>query len=147
MNTEIPMSIRMVSRSDMDRVVQIEQQSFIAPMTRVEFQDWITRDDTICLVYEVRNTVVAYMMYIMAHESYLIYGLAVDSGYRFQGIATELIDHLKLGLLGNDWQILVSLRSTWVPAIKFYEKQNFRLVNKRKIDGSKEKHLRYRYSQ
>lgn len=143
MNTEVPMSIRMVTRRDYNELLAIEQKSFLAPMTRGELGDWVRRDDTVCLVYEVHDTVVGYMLYMMGQDQYLIYGLAVDPVYRFQGVASELVGHLKLGLLGNKSKIFVSLRSTWLPAIQFFKKQGFRLFQVATIDGSRDKWMRY----
>jgi len=144
---EAIMAIRMITRSDLADVLELERTSFVAPMSREEFVDWILRDDTFCLVYEVRGQIAGFMLYVLTGKTYLIHSIAVDRGLRFQGVASEMLTHLKYGLIDKGWRILCSVRTGNVPAMQLFWKNGFKKIGSQSIKGSGEAWIRMIYNQ
>lgn len=144
---EATMAIRMIIRSDLASVLELERSSFVAPMSREEFMDWILRSDTFCLVYEIRGQIAGFMLYVLTGQTYLIHSIAVDPGFRFQGVASEMINHLKYGLIDRGWKIICSVRSGNVPAKELFKKNGFKRIGSQSIKGSGESWIRMIYSQ
>ena len=142
-STDTQMSIRMINRGDVFEVLEIERKSFNHPMTRVEFLDMITSKNFSCVVYEVNQNVVAYMIFATVRSDHLITGIAVAPEYRFQGIASEMIQHLKFAMRVNKSQIVVSMYQSNVPAMKLFHKNKFGLVDKRSLGSETVLRLRY----
>lgn len=140
------MAIRWITRADLNDVLAIERQSFSAPMTKTEFIDWLTNDDVVCLVYESRGEIAGFLMYLKMGYTYMIVTLAVSPAYRFQGIATELLQHLKLGHQQDKIQIVVNVTDSNVPAMRFFHKNGFGLVKKESVGKGKECRLRLRFA-
>ena len=140
------MAIRWINRSDLDDVLSIEQQSYPAPMTRIELMDWLTSSDCICLVYESQGRIAGFVMYLLIGTTWLIQDLAVDPAFRFQGVASELIDYLKLGVRHSQGKIICSVRTNNLPALKLFKKHGFGLVEKFNSKQSKESFVRLRYA-
>ena len=145
-STDTKMAIRMINRGDVFGVLEIERKSFQAPMTRVEFLDMITSKNFSCVVYEVNQSIAAYMIYATVRSDHLITGIAVAPEYRFQGIATELIQHLKFAMRVNKSQIVVSMYQSNVPAMKLFHKNKFGLLDKRSLGSETILRLRYQKS-
>lgn len=145
---ETTMAIRMITSEHLDAVVRLEQSSFDFPMGRLKLMDWLLKRGSFCLVYEVRGQVVAYMLYAMhGHKpTYLLHSIAVDSAYRFQGIASEMLSHLKLGMIDHSWSIFVSVRSYNIPAVLLLTKNGFVHVPSPATHGSEQLWTRMIYS-
>ncbi|MBO9580616.1 MAG: AAC(3)-I family aminoglycoside N-acetyltransferase [Sphingobium sp.] len=78
---------------------------------------------------EVTGGLVAYALdkFEKARREYYIYDLAVDEGYRRQGIATALIRHLRdLAAERGAWVVYVQADYGDEPAIALYEKLGVR---------------------
>ena len=119
------MSIRWLLSSDVPVVARIEQQCFALPLTETEIMEWLAMQDCIGLVYEARGRIAAYMIYVFDDLQYYILNMAVAPEFRFQGVATELVRHLKLGLVIDRRRIRTKVREDNVPAIRFFEKHGF----------------------
>lgn len=120
------MPIRWIQRADLDDVMEIEQDSFQYPLTRDEFVEWLKCEDVVCLLYETKGDIAGFVMYVFDSRMYHIINMAVRPEYRFQGIATELINHLKLGLSGTRQAITASVRDRNKPAIKMFKRLGFK---------------------
>ena len=143
MSTDTKMAIRMINRGDVFEVLEIERKSFKHPLTRVEFLDMITSKNFSCVVFEVNESVVAYMIFSTVRSDHLITGIAVAPEYRFQGIATELIQHLKCAMRVNKSEIVASMYQSNVPAMKLFHKNKFGLLDKRSLGSETVLRLRY----
>ena len=126
------MSIRWIQPSDLKQVMEVERESFEFPLTHEEFVDWLKMEQCVCLVYEVRGVVAAYLMYLYDHNRYELLNIAVGRGYRFQRIASELLSHLKMGLNQGRHSISTRVRRKNFPAVNFLLKNGFAVVGKKR---------------
>jgi ribosomal protein S18 acetylase RimI-like enzyme len=143
------MAIRWMQRHDFERVVALENQCFEFGLSKEEFRDWLRQSDCVCLVYETRGEVVGFLMYVFDDERYYLLNIAVAPEYRFQGVATEMLSHLKMGLCDNRTYLQTKLRLTNAPAIRFFKKNGFAVLRDRSetlvINGKREPIVQMRY--
>jgi len=130
MKTEAIMPIRWITYADLDEVMEIETASFQYPLTRIEFIEWLKCDDVVCLVHDVKGDIAGFMMYVFDNRMYHIINMAVRPEYRLQGIAAELVNHLKGGLIGTRQMITASVRDRNKPALKMFKKLGFRNIER-----------------
>jgi ribosomal-protein-alanine N-acetyltransferase len=98
--------IRWSIRRDLPEILIIDSECFNHPWNEEMFLVQLRRRDVICLVYEVDYQVVGYVMYRLVKDRLTILRMGVAAGFRFQKIATGLIDRLKEKLSHDRRQIL-----------------------------------------
>ena len=91
----------------------------------------IDNKDAIILVYEDIN-VVAYLYAINTIDNIDLLSIVVDDSYKRNGIATKLVNYLIGNYCYRDKTITLEVDVYNIPALKFYEKLGFKLVNVRK---------------
>lgn len=123
------MPIRWITHADLDDVMDIENASFQYPLTRIEFVEWLKCDDVVCLVYDVRGDIAGFVMYAFDNRMYAILNMAVRPEYRFQGIAKEMIEHLKQGLIGSRKTMIASVRDRNKAALKMFRSLGFKSMD------------------
>ena len=87
--------MRWATQRDMPAVLEIENHSFDSPWTVEQFQRHLRRPPGIMLVAEKADKVVGYVLYEINKFGVDIVNIAVHQDYRRQGVATEMIGHLK----------------------------------------------------
>lgn len=92
--------------------------------------DKISNNETI-LVYEINGKIVGFIEYLKNYETIDIINIAVLDEFRRDGIGSKFIDYL---IENNDIEhIMLEVRKSNEIAIKFYEKNGFKVL--REIKG------------
>ena len=117
---------RLMKISDLDEVMDIEENSFTHAWSRDFFEVELKSNDTLCLIATVDDKIAAYLVYTQSE----IINLAVVKNLRRLGIAEKicktLIDNVKkLNLTKKIW---LNVRPSNIAAIKLYEKLGFKIV-------------------
>lgn len=93
--------IRWMIRKDVDRVMEIENQSFRYPWTLDDLL-WIMRQrNCVGMVAEIDGEVVGYMVYELHKNRLEIKNMAVDTTYRNQGVGSAMVDKLQSKLTSD----------------------------------------------
>ena len=87
--------VRWIIRADTETILDIENASFHAPMTREELTTTLTHRDIIGMVAELNEQVVGYMIYRLARNHIELLTLAVHPDFRRQRIGTEMMQKCK----------------------------------------------------
>ena len=121
------LEIRRMSIEDLDRVMEIERESFSVPWTRQDFIESINKSTALYLVAESEQTVVGYCGLWGVIDEGQINNVAVCKEYRGQSVGTRLLEALLLegtkeGLLAYTLEV----RMSNLPAISLYKKNRLR---------------------
>ncbi len=84
------------------------------------------------LVYEEKEKIIGFIMYIELEDTADILDIIVDKEYRNQKIASCLLDYMISELKESVKMITLEVRKSNAPAISLYEKFGFSIVNTRK---------------
>lgn len=127
------LEIRRMSIEDLDRVMEIERESFSVPWTRQDFIESINKSTALYLVAESEQTVVGYCGLWGVIDEGQINNVAVCKEYRGQSVGTRLLEALLLegtkeGLLAYTLEV----RTSNLPAISLYKKIGFEEAGIRK---------------
>lgn len=127
------LEIRRMSIEDLDRVMEIERESFSVPWTRQDFIESINKSTALYLVAESEQTVVGYCGLWGVIDEGQINNVAVCKEYRGQSVGTRLLETLLLegtkeGLLAYTLEV----RTSNLPAISLYKKIGFEEAGIRK---------------
>ena len=124
--------IRIARLSDLDRIITIENESFINPWLASafvsEFESKIARN----YVYELNETVIGYIFCWYIRNEVYINNIAVSLDFRRKGIARQMISHIKKIFSNQAEKIHLEVKSTNIPAIKFYKSEEFYYTSTRK---------------
>ena len=91
----------------------------------------INNKDAIVLVYE-DNGVIAYLYAINTVDNIDLLSIIVEDSYKRTGIATKLVEYLIGNYCYQNKTITLEVDIENIPAVKFYEKMGFKVVNIRK---------------
>ena len=121
------LEIRRMSIEDLDRVMEIERESFSVPWTRQDFIESINKSTALYLVAESEQTVVGYCGLWGVIDEGQINNVAVCKEYRGRSVGTRLLEALLLegtkeGLLAYTLEV----RMSNLPAISLYKKNRLR---------------------
>ncbi|MBI3629102.1 MAG: ribosomal protein S18-alanine N-acetyltransferase [Candidatus Rokubacteria bacterium] len=121
-------------RADLDRVVEIERESFSIPWSRGAFQYEIEQNRVArCWTGRVDGEVIGYLCLWEIGEEIHITNVAVARAWRRQGIArsmlTEILDDARRRGLR---MAFLEVRPTNVEALGLYEALGFHVIGRRK---------------
>lgn len=132
-----PWEMVTLTASDVDQILQIEEQSFPRPWSRESYNAELLRSDSYC--YGVRVAEAAAAEPIAAYICYRVYSgemhllkIAVAPKRRTQGLALWLLARCmeNAGKLGAA-RILLEVRPSNTGAIALYDKLGLRIIGKR----------------
>ena len=118
--------------SDLDNIFKVESKSYDNPWTIGILRDCLVNHYDFYKA-EYNNNLIGYIIAkISIHETHIL-NLTISEDYRHRGIATELLEMIfsKCYIL-NSLNIFLETRVDNTPAIKLYEKHNFRRISIRK---------------
>jgi len=122
-----PVDIRWMIRRDLDAIVEIEEQSFPEPWTKIDFRRCLREYHNIGMVFTYENVVAGYVVYALHKTSIEILNLAVHPEYRRCSAATLLIEKLQYKVNGHHRRnhITALVRESNLPAQLLFAKNHF----------------------
>lgn len=127
------MRIREMTENDLLAVCMLENQNFSNSWSQKSFEDAIGREDTVYLTAEEENKVIGFCGIWLSYETADLCHIVVDPSARGKGVATKL---LQQGILQCrerfTERLLLEVRSSNLPAIQLYKKNNFKSIHIRK---------------
>ena len=118
--------------SDLDNIFKVELKSYDNPWTIGILRDCIVNHYDFYKA-EYNNNLIGYIIAkISMYETHIL-NLTISEDYRHRGIATELLEMIfSKCYIVNSLNIFLETRVNNTPAIKLYEKHNFRRISIRK---------------
>ena len=118
--------------SDLDNIFKVESNSYDNPWTIGILRDCIVNHYDFYKA-EYNNNLIGYIIAkISMYETHIL-NLTISEDYRHRGIATELLEMIfSKCYIMNSLNIFLETRVNNTPAIKLYEKHNFRRISIRK---------------
>lgn len=127
------MLIRQMEKTDTSQVAEIEKENFTMPWSKNGFDESLDLDNTIFLVAEDEGKVVGYIGMYLSIDEGEITNVSVAKEYRRQRIATQLIESLEVCAKKSGInRIILEVRVSNTPAIKAYERLEFKSIGVRK---------------
>ena len=122
--------IREMDIADLNQVVQIENESFVAPWSSKDILYELNESPiSHFLVAVINNVVVGFCDYWITYDSATIAQIAVDTKYRRLKIATKLLEEVISDCYAKRaMNITLEVRSHNESAIRLYEKNGFERV-------------------
>lgn len=122
--------IRWMIRRDMPEVLGIENQSFEYPWSEEDFIRCLRQRNCIGMVAEFEEQVVGFMLYELHKTRFRLLNIAVDPGFRRQGVGRILLAK-KISHLSHNRRdrILLEVRETNLDAQKFFRAIGFKAVS------------------
>ena len=127
---KLPVTIDRMKKADLPEILAIEQESFPSPWTGGLFEKELESTHSRCLCtrinHEEKSLVAAYIVFwLVAGEAHL-HNLAVEKGYRGQGLAFGLMEAMKEIAQQNEVVTqTLEVRESNTAAIKLYQKCGF----------------------
>lgn len=131
------MRIERLTASDLDAVLEIEQQSFRQPWRRVSFLSELSREDALYLKVEPDDCagcgpVIGYLCARRIEEDLYILKLAVTRKWQGRGIASKLLESsFRWAVERSVSYALLDVRHSNCTAIGLYKKHGFQTVGLR----------------
>ena len=118
--------------SDLDNIFKVESKSYDNPWTIGILRDCLVNHYDFYKA-EYNNNLIGYIIAkISIHETHIL-NLTISEDYRQRGVATELLEMIfSKCYIVNSMNIYLETRVDNTPAIKLYEKHNFRRISIRK---------------
>lgn len=124
-----PSTVRIVplTAAHLDQIVALEQRSFSDPWTRNMFWMELTvGGGTYSRGALVGDRVIGYLFAVLVEDEAHLGNLAVDPGYRRQGVAQRLLDDLIAASRGQGGCLVtLEVRESNAEARKFYARNGF----------------------
>jgi ribosomal-protein-alanine N-acetyltransferase len=123
--------VRPATPDNLDRILQIEQESFTAPWSRKAFEVELSgnpfgRFYVAQVEAEEKKSVVGYVCVWIVFEELRLMNLAVAPPARRRGIGRELLEHaLRVGLVQGARRALLEVRASNATALALYERAGF----------------------
>lgn len=126
-------TIRPMETKDLDRVCQMEQESFSMPWKREDFEKLIEDAGSIYLVIENDGYVIGAAGYTdMVGDGY-INNVVIDKEYRGRGYSKKLMEAvIESGKATGIYDYTLEVRVSNLPAIRLYEAVGFENAGVRK---------------
>jgi len=124
--SKLRVQIRWLIRRDMDRVLDIEGESFAVPWGEEDFLDHLRKKNCIGMVAERDKRIVGYMVYEMHHGELRLLNMAVDPDFRRLGVAAQMVQKIK-GKLSQQRRksITIMLGDDNLSGQLFFQSQDF----------------------
>ena len=124
---------RLMSEGDIKQVAAIEKEIFSLPWSEKSFLDSLKNENTVYIVAEIKDEIVAYCGAYISFEEAGISNVAVKKNFRRKNVAENMLNKLfyECGKKGVS-DITLEVRETNVPAISLYEKLGFEEAGIRK---------------
>jgi len=119
--------IRLVKENDLDKILEIEMESFSSPWLRKDFLYELNENPYASLyLLEKDDEIVAYADLWIVFERSELSNIAVKSNFRHQGYASELMEFvIKESEKKSCEYMFLDVRVSNTPAINLYRKYNF----------------------
>ena len=117
---------------DLENIYSLELESYPHPWTKGILRDCINNHYDFYIA-RTNNIIIGYIIAkISMYETHIL-NLTISEDYRQRGIATELLEMIfSKCYIVNSLNIFLETRVNNTPAIKLYEKHNFRRISIRK---------------
>ena len=129
------MIIKSVSPKHINKIVEIENDSFITPWPKQILADYVKKPGFFCnIAINGRDEEVAgYSISTLIYDEIHVFKIAVSRCHRRKGVAIELLSdtfnfYEKMGALS----VILEVRTTNTPAIELYKKLGFEIIRTRK---------------
>jgi len=120
-------SPRLVLRSDLHGIAEVEQTCFSSPWTSEDFAKCLDRKHCNGLVIEVDNKIIAFLIYEVRRRSIQLINLGVRPDVRRKGLGSKLIKKLISYMVDSDCSKLrVEMRETNLDAQLFLNSLGFK---------------------
>ena len=129
------LEFRRINAKDSKCVLEIERQTSLSEWSFDGYKTEISRTDSICLVAELKKTIVGFVIarLISAASEGEILNFGVASDFQKMGIGTLLLrEVIEIILLNKIEYLWLEVRKSNLKAKKFYEKNGFEIVGARK---------------
>lgn len=124
---------RPLAYEDLDRVCEIEEQSFSMPWKKQDFQEMIENDDSHYMVITLDDYIIGTAGYTFNGFEGYINNVAIDKAYRGRGYSKLLLlALLDEGRARNVFEYTLEVRVSNAPAIALYEALGFKTEGVRK---------------
>ncbi|MGH8016569.1 MAG: ribosomal protein S18-alanine N-acetyltransferase [Candidatus Zixiibacteriota bacterium] len=129
---KIEIRLRLMTLTDVDKVVGIEKECFPDPWPRSAFEDIVKSPDHGGLVAVMDDKIIGYGCYlIIVNEAHLT-NLAVKPDFRRKSVAGRLLSYImEIANRKGCEYILLEVRPRNESAVAFYEKAGFKLLYRR----------------
>lgn len=119
--------------SDLERVVEIEEETFPVPFTRGLFEKFMRHECFYCYVILISGKIGGYAVYSVAADEVDLLNIAIAKPEQHKGYGTQLMDHVlsHSAELGGK-RIYLEVRPSNKAAQAFYEKYGFFQVGVRR---------------
>lgn len=126
-------NIRKMTLKDIFSVAEIEKETFSIPWSEKAFQESLSLNNTIYVVAEEADKIVAYCGIYISMEDGNITNVAVSKNHRRKHIGEQAVAYLlRLAKEQGVKHVTLEVRQTNVSAIRLYEKLGFREAGIRK---------------
>ncbi len=123
--------VRRLTYADLPDVIAIERRSFPAPWSLAMFVLELSKPSSICLGASRDDALRAYLICSRYHTVWHVMNIAVDGGWRRQGVAKALIEQL-FAEAGEGERYTLEVRISNAEAIAMYESFGFRSAGVRR---------------
>lgn len=128
-----PGVIRPMEATDINRIVEIEKQSFVAPWSKIMFEETIISPISQGFVIEHNGRITGYMVFYTVDVEAHIMNVAVDPSERKHGYAQQMLDHaIKSFRETNISECYLEVREHNKAAQGLYGRFGFEVVGRRK---------------
>lgn len=124
------MSIRRCEKKDLDKVMEIEENSFDYPYSREVFEDHLS-SDLFLVIENEKGKIVGYILAEDQTDYGMIISIAVSPSHREKGFGRSLLEGVQNKIDADDY--LLTVRVSNQEALEFYDKVGFSNVGK--IEG------------
>ena len=126
-------AIRLISETDLDAVLAIEEDCYPHPWSSRQFLQEVENPVASILVYEIENEIAGYICYWLIAGEMQILNLATSPRLRRHGIAAQLLEQAlercSASDLSSSW---LEVRSGNRAAIALYQRYGFKLSGTRR---------------
>jgi ribosomal-protein-alanine N-acetyltransferase len=132
-NQDGPGVIRRMEATDINRIVEIEKQSFVAPWSKIMFEETVISPVSQGLVIEHNGLIAGYMVFYTVDVEAHIMNVAVDPPKRKHGYARQLLNQtLKSFREKNISECYLEVREHNKAAQRLYRHFGFEVIGRRK---------------
>jgi ribosomal-protein-alanine N-acetyltransferase len=133
MNPSLPIVIAPILIRDLNEIVAIESRVFPDPWNRNMFLEELLHPHADSFKATVNQNLAGYIFLHRILDEWALLNLAVAEGWRRQGVATALLNHvMRLAKIRRCYRITLEVSEKNPPAIALYKKFGFRQVGRRR---------------